>query len=175
MHGHPEAMLVSLQAPIAAKPKTSAYICPMCPGVHSEKPSSCPKCGMALEPAMPAARNVTTVYTCPMHPEVEQSHPGSCPKCGMQLERKTTALQSPEPGESELQNMTRRLLVAVALGLPRAAASHAAHVVDPCGDVDTKPRFQVGTIRAVYTGCAVGRLALLPTRLAQPGVMESPW
>ena len=25
------------------------YICPMCPGVESDKPGACPKCGMALE------------------------------------------------------------------------------------------------------------------------------
>ena len=30
---------------------TSGYICPMCPGVHSETPAACPLCGMALEPA----------------------------------------------------------------------------------------------------------------------------
>jgi Cu+-exporting ATPase len=32
------------------KPSSGAkYFCPMCPGVESEKPSDCPKCGMALE------------------------------------------------------------------------------------------------------------------------------
>ena len=31
-------------------PAASAkYFCPMCPGVESEKPGACPKCGMALE------------------------------------------------------------------------------------------------------------------------------
>ncbi|MAE65285.1 MAG: copper-translocating P-type ATPase [Phycisphaeraceae bacterium] len=30
------------------------YICPMCPEVQSDRPGPCPKCGMALEPAMPA-------------------------------------------------------------------------------------------------------------------------
>ncbi len=61
----------------------------MCPGVESDKPGACPKCGMALElnPAWkPAAK---TIYTCPMHPEIEQDHPGTCPKCGMALEAKT--------------------------------------------------------------------------------------
>ncbi len=29
------------------------YICPMCPGVESDRPASCPKCGMALEPSSP--------------------------------------------------------------------------------------------------------------------------
>src|SRR5881397_1586101 len=56
------------------------YFCPMCPGVESDQPGDCPKCGMALErnPACqpPAAGNV--IYTCPMHPEVQQDHPGNC-------------------------------------------------------------------------------------------------
>ncbi|MEK0448682.1 MAG: hypothetical protein RL088_950 [Verrucomicrobiota bacterium] len=29
---------------------TAKYFCPMCPGVESDKPGICPKCGMALEP-----------------------------------------------------------------------------------------------------------------------------
>ena len=89
------------------------YVCPMCPGVKSDRPADCPKCGMALEAASPAPRK--TVYTCPMHPEVEQDSPGPCPKCGMDLEPKYVA--AAEDG-SELSAMSRRLWVAVALGLP---------------------------------------------------------
>ena len=34
----------------AVKPSAAAkYFCPMCPGVESDKPGDCPKCGMALE------------------------------------------------------------------------------------------------------------------------------
>src|SRR5512139_3220074 len=29
------------------------YVCPMCPGVSSPVPAACPKCGMALERALP--------------------------------------------------------------------------------------------------------------------------
>ena len=65
------------------------YICPMHPEVESDKPGSCPKCGMALEPARPAASKQKVIYTCPMHPEIEQDQPGTCPKCGMALEPKT--------------------------------------------------------------------------------------
>ena len=59
------------------------YVCPMHPEVESDKPGSCPKCGMALEPARPAAQKQKVIYTCPMHPEIEQDGPGTCPKCGM--------------------------------------------------------------------------------------------
>src|SRR6185503_13139322 len=54
-------------------------------------------------------------YTCPMHPEIVQDHPGSCPKCGMALEpMEVTA----EEDDSELHDMTRRLIIAAALSLP---------------------------------------------------------
>jgi len=46
-----DAVGVPLAQPAA--PATAAYVCPMCPGVGSAVPASCPKCGMALEPVMP--------------------------------------------------------------------------------------------------------------------------
>ena len=94
----------------------SVYTCPMHPEVEQDHPGSCPKCGMALEPARPAAPSQKTIYTCPMHPEVEQDAPGSCPKCGMALEPKTIAADQEDDGE--LRSMTWRFWVAVALGLP---------------------------------------------------------
>jgi Cu+-exporting ATPase len=39
------------------------YFCPMCPGVESQAPGTCPRCGMALESAIPAA-------TAGEHPEL---------------------------------------------------------------------------------------------------------
>ena len=80
----------------------------MCPGVESDKPGACPKCGMALErnPAWkPAAK---TIYTCPMHPEVQQDHPGTCPKCGMALEPMTATETDDADDDAELRDMTRR-------------------------------------------------------------------
>jgi Cu+-exporting ATPase len=106
---------------------TAKYFCPMCPGVASDQPGDCPKCGMALErnPAWkPAAR---TLYTCPMHPEIEQDHPGDCLKCGMALEPKTVTPEL-EEDDSEIRDMTRRLWIGGALTMPVFLAA-MAHLV----------------------------------------------
>ena len=84
----------------------ATYVCPMDPEVVSDRPGPCPKCGMALEPAMPAAPAVRTEYTCPMHPEIVRDAPGACPICGMALEPRTvTAIEEANP---ELDDMLRR-------------------------------------------------------------------
>jgi P-type Cu+ transporter len=111
-HGHEHA---------AVKPATAAkYYCPMCPGVESDKPVDCPKCGMALErnPAWVAPTAGKTIYTCPMHPEVQQDHLGDCPKCGMALEPKTATAGADEEENAELRDMTRRFWIGAALTLP---------------------------------------------------------
>ena len=97
--------------------RSGEYFCPMCVGVESNKPGTCPKCGMALEPARPAAPKRTVIYTCPMHPEIEQDGPGTCPKCGMDLEPKTV-VPGMDDDDSELRNMTRRFWVALAATIP---------------------------------------------------------
>jgi len=97
-------------------PKASGkFTCPMCEGVESARPGSCPKCGMSLERQGPPSRSARPVYTCPMHPEVEQDHPGQCPKCGMDLEAKGTEV---EEEDTDLQDMTRRFWVGLGFGLP---------------------------------------------------------
>jgi Cu+-exporting ATPase len=105
--------------PAEVKPSSAAkYFCPMCPGVESDKPGDCPKCGMALErnPTWKAA--AVTIYTCPMHPEIEQDHPGDCPKCGMALEPKTVAAADEGEEDQELVSLTRKLWIGTALALP---------------------------------------------------------
>ena len=92
------------------------FFCPMCKGVESDKPGSCPKCGMAMESARPKIDTGKTIYTCPMHPEIEQEEPGTCPKCGMDLEPKY--LDAEVEDDSELRNMTLRFWVGVALSVP---------------------------------------------------------
>ncbi len=93
------------------------YICPMCPGVESEHPGACPKCGMALELNPSWKPSNKTVYSCPMHPEIRQDHPGECPKCGMALEALAVA-ESTEPDHDELHDMQRRFWIALALAVP---------------------------------------------------------
>ena len=96
----------------------SVYVCPMDPEVRESKPGPCPKCGMALEPAAPAAPSVKTEYVCPMHPEIVRPEPGACPICGMALEPRTVTLE--DEANPELVDMTRRFWVGVILSLPIA-------------------------------------------------------
>ncbi len=115
-HDHPHHQ----HGAAAVKPCSAAkYFCPMCPGVESDEPGDCPKCGMALErnPAWAAPAVGKAIYTCPMHPEVQQDHPGDCPKCGMALEPKTISA-APDEENHELTDMTRRFWIGAALTLP---------------------------------------------------------
>jgi hypothetical protein len=41
----------AMKAKPGAQPKATLHVCPMHPEVKSDKPGTCPKCGMALKPA----------------------------------------------------------------------------------------------------------------------------
>ncbi len=56
-----------------------------------------------------------TVWTCPMHPQVRETSNTGCPICGMALEPETVTA---EQDTSELDDMTRRFWVALALSAP---------------------------------------------------------
>ena len=104
----------------AVKPSPPVkYFCRMCPGVESDEPGDCPKCGMAFEqnPAWQPPAPGKVIYTCPMHPEVQQDKPGSCPKCGMALEATTISATADEENP-ELADMTRRFWLGAVLTLP---------------------------------------------------------
>src|SRR5215831_19218941 len=109
--------------PAAPLPKPGSpkptYICPMDPEVSQDHPGACPKCGMALEPAVPLPVS-RTEYTCPMHPEIVRDAPGTCPICGMALEPRTVAAEEENP---ELASMTRRFWIAVVLSAPLLVVS----------------------------------------------------
>jgi Cu+-exporting ATPase len=100
----------------AAAPAGTIYVCPMDPEVRQDHPGTCPKCGMALEPAAGAGPVTKVEYSCPMHPEIVRDQPGSCPFCGMALEPRTvTVEEAPNP---EAADMRRRFWVGLVLGLP---------------------------------------------------------
>jgi P-type Cu+ transporter len=91
--------------PVAPPQSGAVYTCPMHPEVRRSKPSSCPKCGMALEAITPAPATQTD-YFCPMHPEIVRSGPGNCPICGMALEPRVVSAEAGK--DAELADMTRR-------------------------------------------------------------------
>ena len=97
----------------------SDYTCPMHPEVRQNKPGSCPKCGMALEPVTVTAPKEKIEYTCPMHPQIIRDAPGSCPICGMALEPRTVTLDEEE--DPELADMRRRFWISSALTVPAFA------------------------------------------------------
>jgi Cu+-exporting ATPase len=90
----------------AAVAPGGAFTCPMHPEVLSDRPESCPKCGMALESVAPAPPSDRVEYVCPMHPQIVRGAPGSCPICGMALEPRTVTVD--EPPNPELVEMSRR-------------------------------------------------------------------
>ncbi len=106
-------------APAQLKPSTvgqgEIHTCPMHPEIRQKGAGACPDCGMALEPEVVTAPQTKIEYTCPMHPEVVQSEPGACPICGMALEPRTVTIEEKNP---ELEDMTRRFWVSLALTLP---------------------------------------------------------
>ncbi|MGB7309728.1 MAG: heavy metal translocating P-type ATPase [Candidatus Acidiferrales bacterium] len=106
----------AVQKPVPAQSKAGAYVCPMDPEVRQDHPGACPKCGMALEPEIPAAPTTRVEYTCPMHSQIVRSGPGSCPICGMALEPRTVTVG--DEANPELADMTRRFWISVALALP---------------------------------------------------------
>jgi P-type Cu+ transporter len=95
--------------------RAAEYTCPMHPEVRQDKPGSCPKCGMALEPATVSAPREKIEYTCPMHPQIVRNAPGFCPICGMALEPRTVSV---EEENAELIDMKRRFWLSAVLSQP---------------------------------------------------------
>ena len=151
-HHHSEA---ETAAAAASRSPAAKYFCPMCEGVESDAPGSCPKCGMALERNPTFREPAKTIYTCPMHPQIEQDKPGNCPICGMALEPKTIAAGA-EEDNSELNDMTRRFWIGAALSLPVfiVAMAHmfpgAPHWVQ--GDVSRWMQFVLSTPVVLWCG-----------------------
>lgn len=76
-----------------------------------------------LEPRPPMAPSQAgESYTCPMHPEIVREKPGDCPICGMALEPVSGIADERNP---ELEDMTRRFWVSLALTVPVFAIAMA--------------------------------------------------
>jgi len=112
------ATLTGIQRHQETEIRKAEHTCPMHPEVRAPKPGSCPKCGMALEPATVPLSKKKIEYTCPMHPQITRDAPGSCPICGMALEPR---VPSGEEENTELIDMKRRLWVSALLSLPLLA------------------------------------------------------
>jgi Cu+-exporting ATPase len=75
-------------------------------------------------------------WTCPMHPEIRRPGPGPCPICGMALEPVLVSLE--EGPSAELQDMTRRFWIALALSIPVLVLAMGAHFVDAIAEAIPK-------------------------------------
>ena len=148
-----------------APPKADAeYICPMDPEVRQKGPGACPKCGMALEPALLQAPATVTKWTCPMHPEIVGDEPGSCPICGMALESMTVTAEEEE--NAELRDMRRRFWVSTALTVPIVVIA-MGHFIPGLPLERLLAWGPLGWVELLLaTGGALGRMALFRPRLA---------
>ncbi len=97
---------------------TYHFCCSHCREAFEAKPISFLE-GRARKASVPrpsAEYDRPVEYTCPMHPEIVRIGSASCPICGMDLEPTTvTAEEGPSP---ELQSMTQRFWVSLALTIP---------------------------------------------------------
>ena len=84
---------------------------PDAPQHHAEQRNELAGLASARAPA-----NAKMTYTCPMHAQIVRDEPGFCPICGMALEPRTVTLD--EPDNPELQSMSQRFWVSLALTLP---------------------------------------------------------
>ncbi len=104
----------------------ASYVCPMDPDVRQFAPGPCPRCGMALEPELPATPATRVEWTCPMHPEIVRDAPGSCPICGMALEPRTVTVD--EVQNPELADMSRRFWTSLGLTVPLLAVAMGDYI-----------------------------------------------
>ena len=99
-----------------SRQREKKYFCPMCQGVESDTPGSCPRCGMTLE-RNPTFEPNKLIYTCPMHPQIEQDRPGNCPICGMTLEPETAGVGDEEE-QHDIRSLSRKFWIALLLTIP---------------------------------------------------------
>ena len=151
-------------------PSAGQYTCPMHPEIVQKGPGSCPKCGMALVPIVPAARPVAE-YTCPMHPEVRSDKPGNCPKCGMAL----VPVAGAEEDNAELRDMTRRFWTGAVLTIPLLAIAMPVYfgIPEPFGispGIRVWLEFVLGTPVVLWAGWPFFRKFALSLKNRSPNM-----
>jgi Cu+-exporting ATPase len=123
------------------------------------------------EKAVDLAKDVE--YTCPMHPQISQMGPGSCPICGMALEPRVVSLDTVEDN-TELQSMSRRFWISVALSIPVFLLASAGMVfsierfVPP--NISSWIQFALGSIVVLWGGLPFFQRALASVKNVSPNM-----
>lgn len=137
-----------------AEAKKDLYTCPMPEdSVFSDKPGTCPKCGMDLIKTETTKHDTHTAteYTCPMHPEIIRDKPGNCPICGMELVKKETGGAKSADAELEALLKPTNEFVVSAIPVTTIQKKEEQIEIEALGNIAYDTR-QVGSISARVSG-----------------------